>query len=324
MSVEPKSLLILLGHKNDSCGPLSQSAKSRCDRAIEILISDQNLDVLPTGTYGDFNPTATAHGVYLRNYLIEMGISPTRILPHTNSTNTIEDALCARKIIIDDAYEAIIVVTSRFHMPRTQFIFGKVFSDKTVRFESAISEDITQTEESKLKKTMAEWVETPLYNKQRFPQAIYDAASSEQKHYDTISMAIVTALFVAFVYPHADADYASMWTLLAILLSGVIVLILVVIYELTAQTARTARRVMTWIEVGFGCYGFSTSHPRQTFSIRNLLKWLDNRNLAVVRLDAGIRGLVIAIRTCDGRRPVAHLRGSVAAVSTERGGELKA
>jgi DUF218 domain len=92
---------ILLGETNNDQGSLSDVAKARCQVAISLLNGDLDLKVLPTGSFGPFNPSDKAHGQLLTDHLLNNEVSPTRILPYTNSTNTLEDALCARKTIKD-------------------------------------------------------------------------------------------------------------------------------------------------------------------------------------------------------------------------------
>jgi len=60
-------------------------------------------------------------------------------------------------------------------------------------------------------------------------------------------------------------------------------------YELTAQTARTARRVLRNIEFSFGCFGFSAAYPSQNFAVRTCLRKLLNWS----NPDPGIRDIVL-------------------------------
>jgi uncharacterized SAM-binding protein YcdF (DUF218 family) len=163
-------ILILLGNQNDSQGNLSPIAKSRCDLAVQLLQENEGLVVLPTGAFGPhFNTSDRPHGPYLTEYLIEKGISPDRILPHTDSSNTLEDARCARRVAVDSDAQKVIVVTSEFHMRRVRYIFGRVFQDIQVEFREARSpvDDVTMRslikhEARSLKRLQTEWVDIPL------------------------------------------------------------------------------------------------------------------------------------------------------------------
>ena len=73
------------------------------------------------------------------------------------------------------------------------------------------------------------------------------------------------------------------------------ILILLAMYERSAQAARTARRIMRSIELSFGQPGFSSIYPRQGF-LRNLLSRISLRGavllmVAVIMLLLG--GVVI-------------------------------
>lgn len=272
-------ILVLLGNKNDAKGNLSRIAKSRCDLAVQLLQEDEDLLVLPTGTFGlHFNLAERAHGVYLANYLIAKGISPDRILPYTNSSNTLEDALCARRRVIDLHATRTLVVTSDFHMRRVQYIFEQVFQGLKIEFHEARSplsaselKILENAETKRLKKLQTEWVSTPLYTGQEFPVQIYTNADREQKHYDSISLAIVTGIIIIFAYMYKFLSGIDITLLsLALRVSYCIfpiffTLILFLMYERSADTARTARRIMRSIELSFGQLGFSSIYPRQGF-----------------------------------------------------------
>lgn len=204
-------VLVLLGNENNDEGHLTPVAEARCQRAIEILNVDGNLKVLPTGAFGRFNSTVTAHGEYLTRYLLNHGIARERILPHTNSSNTVEDILCARRAIVDLGEDHVIVLTSAFHMPRVKFIVERVFTGLRTEFQSApdnlpalIAVAKMAEEARKLDHTQSEWVDIPLYSgaSAGFPARIYENAHSEHKHYDNVSLAIITGMIAVFIYPY--------------------------------------------------------------------------------------------------------------------------
>ena len=163
-------ILVLLGNQNDSQGDLSPIAKSRCDLAVQLLQENEGLVVLPTGGFGPhFNTTDRPHGLYLTEYLIEKGISPDRILPHTDSSNTLEDALFTREIAVDSGAQQVIVVTSEFHVRRVRYIFGRVLPDIQVEFREARSpvddatmRELMEHEARSLKRLQTKWGKTPL------------------------------------------------------------------------------------------------------------------------------------------------------------------
>jgi Uncharacterized conserved protein len=272
------SILILLGNGNDEEGRLSPIAKARCDLAVELLRENQEMKVLPTGAFGKhFNRSERAHGYYITKYLTDSGISKERILPYTNSSNTLEDALCARKVVIDSDEKELVIVTSDFHMQRVKYIFLRIFRDFRdipLTFREARSpvvdkelRKLIKKEKCALDKLQREWIDVPLYEKQAFPTDVYNGAASDQKHYDTVSLAVVTGMVIAFAYPFyakdSLMDMIPAWV--PFLVAAFLIFWLFLLYKRLARTAVTARQTMHWIEVGFGQPGFSTSYYRQHF-----------------------------------------------------------
>ncbi len=77
---------------------------------------------LDVNGYPIFESVAAAH------YLMRHGILPERILIETSSYDTIGNAYFSRMIHIDPlSLKKLLIVTSEFHMPRTQVIFEWVY-----------------------------------------------------------------------------------------------------------------------------------------------------------------------------------------------------
>ena len=128
-------ITVLLGNENDSAGNLSPVAMSRADTAVQFLQNNDGWVVLPTGAFGaHFNTTDIPHGQYLTDYLVANGIPAGRILPHTHSANTVQDAICAKKIAAQSQASQIAVISSEFHMARVKFIFERVFKGMTLAY----------------------------------------------------------------------------------------------------------------------------------------------------------------------------------------------
>eukprot|EP00013_Stygamoeba_regulata_P006079 CAMPEP_0177640794 /NCGR_PEP_ID=MMETSP0447-20121125/6728_1 /TAXON_ID=0 /ORGANISM="Stygamoeba regulata, Strain BSH-02190019" /LENGTH=232 /DNA_ID=CAMNT_0019142879 /DNA_START=452 /DNA_END=1150 /DNA_ORIENTATION=- len=65
----------------------------------------------------------------MKELLIGYGIPSDRIVEDELSVNTIETALNVRDILDDHGIQRLIALTSAFHLPRLQTIFGKIFDD---------------------------------------------------------------------------------------------------------------------------------------------------------------------------------------------------
>jgi len=267
-------LIILLGNTNSANGELSEIAKARCAVAISAIKNNSEYRVLPTGGFGDhFNTSNTAHWKHLTKYLMSQGISPDVMMVPQESSNTLEDALVARRISVLNKASAISVVTSEFHLERVRYIFERLFPDFHLEFlaaednyvRSKINELKTHELEN-LEKIKREWVITPLFDGGKFPSEVYTNAEKEHKHYDQISWIAMTGLLGldGFLINHTHGLFSSnafFIQKLAYFFTGSFLLLLLwMIYDRSAQTARAARRVLTLIEIGYGQRGFSSSY----------------------------------------------------------------
>lgn len=269
----PKTLIILFGHTNEP--DLSEIAISRCDKAIDLIKDYPDAVILPTGAFGHhFNTTDRSHSSHLSDYLLGHGIEKGRVLAGTNSSNTLEDCLCARKLIIDNSYSSVIAVTSDYHCPRVLYILNYVFSDIQFSIEPAVTPSShicfeTKEEAKRFNRLKREWVNLPLYKKNmQFPQALYEVAADEQKHYDTISLAVVSgATILGWVVLQAAISANDLLPNYAMLFTGALMIFLLfVVYERCAESARTARRYMRYTELGFDAHGYSAGYnPDQLF-----------------------------------------------------------
>lgn len=281
----PQPLIILFGHENTSNGRLSDVAVSRCGVALEFLKAHPDAVVLPTGAFGaHFNVTERMHSKYLADYLTAHGVAKNRILCGTSSSNTLEDCLCARKVAVDNGYSPIIAVTSEYHAPRVSFILDHVFRAHDFSVEEAPTPaaciDVEKRKEARsFARLRRDWVSPPVYEKgAEFPEAIYEASANDQKHYDTVSLAAVTGAVVieGIVFQSAMAVTSPFIKTAMYLFGALIVLLLLVIYERCAATARTARRSMRLIEFSFESRGFSSSYEPHL-----LFRWVPSIQAAV-------------------------------------------
>jgi uncharacterized SAM-binding protein YcdF (DUF218 family) len=130
-------IIIVLGAPNDDQGRLSSIALERCSQALAEYRRNPEYAILPTGGWGaHFNTTDKAHGYYVRQELIALGIPESAFLPVVESKNTIEDAKLSRPAI--DAFPGaeIIVVTSDFHETRARYLFSREYPERQIRLSS--------------------------------------------------------------------------------------------------------------------------------------------------------------------------------------------
>lgn len=289
-----KTLIVLLGNENDSDGKLRPAAEFRAREAIALLKKDDNSIVIPTGTFGEFNKSNKPHGELLAEYLRANGIAAERILPHTKSTNTLEDAYAILHFLQLDAanrnlpIDKVVVITSAFHMDRVKYIFGRVLQDIPLVFEEAPNpasldkDNETKNAEAKklayLKKT---WVNVEGFDLNTFPSDSYNNAASELRHYDNLSQFALTGAAVlfglaisgdlkglnVFASPGETGSNPAQDLFQAFipLFTGVALSILIFLYHKFADTAASSRRVLYTIERLYHVPGLSSTRTQTRF-----------------------------------------------------------
>jgi hypothetical protein len=199
--------------------------------------------------------------------------------------------LCARKVVVDNEYSPIIAVTSEYHAPRVRFILDRVFrslqfSVEEAQTPAAVIDGEKQKEARSFAWLKRNWVNPPLYEKgAEFPGAVYEASAHDQKHYDTVSLAAVTGAVVVtgLLFQFALTNTSPSLKAAMYLFGALINLILLVIYERCAATARTARRSMRLTEIAFDSHGFSASYEPLL-----LFQWLPSIQAAIRYLFAAL------------------------------------
>ena len=87
----------------------------RLDEAYEYLVENENTICIVSGGQGGNEPCTEAEGMY--RYLVDRGISPSRIMMEDQSTDTSENIAYSAKLIGD--YSAGVgIVTNNFHVFR--------------------------------------------------------------------------------------------------------------------------------------------------------------------------------------------------------------
>lgn len=274
-----KNIIILLGNTNNESGLLSHISKLRCEIAVQLFNKNSDCIILPTGGFGNsFNKTNSPHYSYLKKYLTDLNIPEDKILEGVDSKGTSQDLLMARRLLnrmiktnTNTNLNKVFLVTSEYHKERVVFISNKIlnnfdyivvtekdFPNITISNE-AYSQIQTETkiEKKKMRLELENWVDIP-FDLEDFPQAIYDNASAEHKHYDTISIALISAIIII---GSATISFDNNFKLL--LISSLLNLVIFSMYLRAAKIARLARRVMVFLELSYERQGFSLNYQRK-------------------------------------------------------------
>jgi vancomycin permeability regulator SanA len=316
-------MIVVLGNTNDDEGNLSVIAINRCDKAIELWRQDTTKHIITTGAFGaHFNNTTISHSAYLKQYLIDKGVTLDRILPNIVSATTSQDIFGLRKKLLEMKVQSLTIVTSDFHYGRVKFYCDLILHDikellhgkKHFEIAAAIS-TVTKEEKAALiayeQKRMGEIVAD-------FPKDVYNNATAEHKHYDTVSNWMITGQFTTFALGYKfikDAfkpgivagDWEKLLCVIAVFLA---VTLFWLLYNRSSQTARAARKTMRTIETCYTQFGFSLMYSTGTlkdqyFTFKTILRCLYllicvllldelNTNFAVVLAAAAIMYLIIS------------------------------
>lgn len=132
------NLIIILGSTNDETGKISDIGEARLKKGVEIYNRLAKAKVLITGGYSKgIKVTEHPYSHYAKETLLKQGISEHDIVGLVMSRDTIEDAKLALPFLNESFYKKIIIVTSDFHLTRSEYIFNKVFSEYNFCFETS-------------------------------------------------------------------------------------------------------------------------------------------------------------------------------------------
>lgn len=79
-----------------------------------------------SGGSGNLFDQSHSEAVYLKEFIVGMGMNPEKIIVEARSRNTYENAVESKKIIRTKGFKNILLITSAFHMFRSEGCFTKV------------------------------------------------------------------------------------------------------------------------------------------------------------------------------------------------------
>lgn len=101
---------------------ISKSLKKRLDTAYDYLISSPDTIAVVSGGKGPGEDISEAEA--MKSYLVNKGLSPSRIIMEDKSTNTVENIRYSRMLLKKDNPE-VVIVTNSFHVFRALKIAQK-------------------------------------------------------------------------------------------------------------------------------------------------------------------------------------------------------
>ena len=135
-------VIVVLGSPNFPDGTLGPIALDRLQGCLSIF-NPQKHKILCTGGFGaHFNTSPIAHANYLKDFLIQKGVPSTAFLPLALSSNTVEDAVMSKSILIKTEFKDLVIITSEYHVARVKFIFTEILKDFNLNFNAVTHHSI--------------------------------------------------------------------------------------------------------------------------------------------------------------------------------------
>jgi hypothetical protein len=301
-------LIVLFGQENEEDGKLRFPALARCARAAEVyreLAPGSEVVVLPTGAYGaHFNTSEHPHFYYLTQELIRLGVPPENILPGAITSNTLQDCTEAWYRFKNGGHHKLVAVTSDYHAERVALTLGRLAGNDDAEIEVVAADtpsgyagkDKLQ-EKQKVESLKRDWVNVIPRGSNVPPErfvAAYASAGREQHHYETLSMAVVAALLIVNAFAFIVLPGRGLLLTIVMLLAlAIIDLVLWLICYRLFGAARTARRVLTRMEIEHRMPGPSSNRRRDAHEWFRSPPWLWSITELVTALTAVLFALVL-------------------------------
>jgi hypothetical protein len=121
-------VMIILGY--ESQGELSEIAKQRVDKGIE-LYKDHKVKILLSGGFSleHKKDPGFREASLMKDYALSKGVSAEDLLTEEESRDTLGNACFTKRIINSNSWKNILIVTSDFHIKKTQFHFDFVYGE---------------------------------------------------------------------------------------------------------------------------------------------------------------------------------------------------
>ena len=114
--------VIVLGAQWKKSGP-SYILQLRLDKTLEYLKDSPDTKIIVSGGQGSNEPISEAEG--MKNYLVEKGIEPDRIILENKSTSTYENLLFSSEFL-DKSHDRVVIVTNNYHVFRAEKLAQKM------------------------------------------------------------------------------------------------------------------------------------------------------------------------------------------------------
>ena len=146
--MQQKDCILVLGSGVTPNGDLTLIGKSRVEKSVELYQRGSAKRILFCGGY--FYKLSTmpkkTEAQAMRDYACTLGIPKEHCFLEEDSRETIGNAYFAKKFLERQNWRSFFVITSNYHLPKTEFAFKKVFG-KEFSFELVPSLTYLSTDE---------------------------------------------------------------------------------------------------------------------------------------------------------------------------------
>lgn len=120
----PSDVAVVLGNDVNDDGTPSPQLKARLDAATDLYKNKQVKKIIASGGIEKYPPYSD-EGVAMGKYLLENGISKDDIIEDSYGFNSMATALNTAKIMKENNFKNVVIVSQYFHLPRCVIAFKK-------------------------------------------------------------------------------------------------------------------------------------------------------------------------------------------------------
>ena len=131
-----KDAIIILGCSNNEDGSISELLRSRVDEGVRLYKSGESSKLIMSGKHGLFlhlsgKVPLNSESSVMKKYAESLGVPTENILIEDESKDTLGNAFFTKiKILEPNHWYNCFVVTSNYHVERTQWLFDIVLGPK--------------------------------------------------------------------------------------------------------------------------------------------------------------------------------------------------
>lgn len=159
-----REALLDIGDKKDAIivlGGLEKDMRLRVQEAVRLFKEGLARKIIMSGRHaqGKTDSSIITEASFMKDSALDLGVLEDSIILEEKSLNTVENACFSKKILEDNKWKNIVVITSDYHKHRIEYIFGKVLGEgfiiKCIGVKNILSPDGYKKQIQKEKESMS-------------------------------------------------------------------------------------------------------------------------------------------------------------------------